>query len=186
MNIVLQMTIGTKLAGRFARHAMCVLALALSVSACASSPTAPVVPLVQIVAVSPAQGSTFGGTDVTISGTNFGSAPTVVLGGIPATAVTVSNGSTIVATTAAHAAGPADVVVTTGDGKTGKLANGYTYVAPDVVNAPPAIQSIIPLGSRQKEPPAYANLGEPINVTATVTDAETAVSALEFEWSADV
>jgi hypothetical protein len=88
--------------------------------------------------------------------------------------------------TAAHAAGPADVVVTTADGKTGRLANGFTYVAANVVNAPPVIQSIVAVGSRQKEPSAYADLGEAITVSATVTDAETAVSALTFEWSADV
>jgi hypothetical protein len=60
----------TKQAGRFARRAAYLLALALTISACGSSPTAPAVPVVQIVAVSPAQGSTFGGTPVTISGTN--------------------------------------------------------------------------------------------------------------------
>ena len=175
----------TKQAGRFVRRAGYMLALTLSVGACGSSPTAPA-PLVQIVAVSPAQGTTFGGTPVTISGTNFGSAPNVIVGGIAATAVTVSGGSTITAMTAAHAAGPADVVVTTSDGKTGTLPNGYTYVSPTAVNAPPVIQSIVAQGSRQKEPSAYADLGEAINVTATVTDTETSVSALTFEWSADV
>jgi hypothetical protein len=176
----------TKPAGRFAPRAVSLLALALFVGACGSSPTAPTGPLVTVTSVSPAQGSTFGGTQVTISGANFGAAPSVTIGGAAATAVTVTNTTTIVATTAPHSAGAANVVVNTADGKSGTLTNGYTYVAQNVMNAPPVIQSIAAAGSRQKEPSAYADLGEAITVTATVTDAETAVSALTFEWSADV
>src|SRR5207302_1271219 len=47
----------------------------------------------------------------------------------------------ITATTAAHAAGAVNVVVTNTDGQSGTLANGYTYVSP---NPPPTVSSVTP------------------------------------------
>ena len=41
--------------------------------------------------------------------------------------MTVVNSTTITATTAAHAAGAVNVVVTNTDGQSGTLTNGYTY-----------------------------------------------------------
>lgn len=134
--------------------------------------------------MSPARGSTFGGTQVTISGTGFDPASAVTIGGVAPATVTVSNASTIIVTTASHAAGAADVVVNSA-GKIGTLPNGYTFVAPTIENAAPVVQSVTAAGSRQNQPERYANLGEPVNVTATVTDTETATAALTFEWTAD-
>jgi hypothetical protein len=51
----------------------------------------------------------------------------VSVGGTAATGVTVVNGTTITATTAAHAAGTVNVVVTNTDAQSGTLTNGYTY-----------------------------------------------------------
>ncbi|QXH44848.1 autotransporter domain-containing protein [Pseudomonas xanthosomatis] len=79
--------------------------------------------------VSPNNGSTAGGTSVTLTGTNLTGATAVTIGGTAATSVTVVNATTITATTPAHAAGAVNVVVTT-PGGTATLTNAYTYVTP--------------------------------------------------------
>ncbi len=64
---------------------------------------------------------------MTITGTGFLAGATVSLGGTAATGVTVVNSTSITATTAAHAAGAVNVVVTNSDAQSGTLTNGYTY-----------------------------------------------------------
>src|SRR5207245_11501299 len=54
---------------------------------------------------------------------------TVAIGGAPATNVNVADSATITATTPGHAAGTADVTVTNGNGQSGTLSGGFTYVA---------------------------------------------------------
>jgi hypothetical protein len=83
-------------------------------------------------------GTTKGGTFVTITGTNFMAGATVTIGTAP-TNVTVVSATTITATTAAHAAGPVNVVVTTTAG-TGTGTNLFTYVAQPV----PTVTAISP------------------------------------------
>src|SRR5207253_1361021 len=82
-----------------------------------------------ITAISPNNGTTNGGTSVTISGTNFVSGATVSLGGVAATSVNVASASSITATTPSHAAGTVDVVVTNPDGQVATLTGGYTCTA---------------------------------------------------------
>jgi hypothetical protein len=77
--------------------------------------------------ITPASGPTTGGTTVTITGANFVSGATVSFGGTPASNVTVAGSTGITATTAAHAAGQVDVVVTNPDGQSATLSNGFTY-----------------------------------------------------------
>jgi hypothetical protein len=77
-----------------------------------------------VSSVAPSSGPTAGGTAVTITGTDFVSGATVTLGGTAATGVTVVNDTTITATTAAHAVGAVDVVVTNPDTQSGTLTNG--------------------------------------------------------------
>jgi hypothetical protein len=91
-----------------------------------SSSTAPA-PTVS--SVSPNSGTISGGTGVAITGTGFHAGATVSLGGTAATGVTVVNSSSITATTPAHAAGAANVVVTNSDSQSGTLAGGYTYTS---------------------------------------------------------
>jgi hypothetical protein len=78
--------------------------------------------------ISPATGTTNGGTAVTITGTNFVSGATVTIGGAAATGVNVASATSITATTPAGTAGAADVRVTT-IGGSGVLAGGYTYTS---------------------------------------------------------
>ena len=79
-----------------------------------------------VTSVSPNNGSTAGGTAVTITGTNFAAGATATFGGTAATNVVVVNSTTITATTPAHAAGAVTVTVTV-NGQNGNLANGFTY-----------------------------------------------------------
>ena len=84
---------------------------------------------VTVAGIVPASGSTAGGSAVTIIGDNFVSGATVTIGGVAATNVTVVNATAIAATTAAHAAGLVNVVVTNPDTQTGTLVNGFTYTS---------------------------------------------------------
>ena len=57
---------------------------------------------------------------------------------------------------------------------------------PPPVNALPVVTSIFVKGTLSREPAQYATLGETVNVTATVTDAETPLNQLTYEWSSSV
>jgi hypothetical protein len=138
----------------------------------------------QITSISPNQGTTFGGTSVTVTGSNFADPATVLVGGVPATNVVVADSTTIRAVTGAHAAGAVDVTVTAASGS-GTLRGSFTYVTPTVNNEPPRLVSLVAQGTRPRQPPQFADFDETINVTATVTDNETPTSALAFEWTAD-
>ena len=98
-------------------------------------------PAPTVTSILPTSGTTAGGTAVNINGTGFLAGATVSLGGTAATGVTVVNGTTITATTAAHAAGAVNVVVTNTDAQSGTLSNGYTYTSP---NPAPTVTSISP------------------------------------------
>ncbi|MEW6127530.1 MAG: IPT/TIG domain-containing protein [Acidobacteriota bacterium] len=103
------------------------------------STTAPP-PFINLIA--PETGNPAGATTVTITGANFVTGATVLIGGQPATNVSVTNsGFTITATTPAHAAGLVDVVVTNPDNQSVSRLNAFKYVAPP---SPPTINSITP------------------------------------------
>jgi glucose/arabinose dehydrogenase len=87
-------------------------------------------PAPTVTSVSPTSGSTSGGTSISISGNGFSPGASVLLGGVAATNVTVVNSNTITATTAAHASGAVNVVVTNSDNQSGTLVNGFTYTSP--------------------------------------------------------
>jgi hypothetical protein len=89
-------------------------------------------PLPTVTGISPNNGPTLGGTQVTITGANFTGATSVTIGGTAATFVTVVNPTTIKATTPAHVAGTVDVVVTTPPGS-GTGTGLFTYFITPVV-----------------------------------------------------
>jgi hypothetical protein len=156
------------------------LALATIVQACGSSPEGPSPSALRVTSVRPSAGSTLGGTIVTVSGANFSAGANVTIGGTTASQVTVVDSMTITAAAPPHAAGSADVSVTM-NGQTASLPAAFTYVT----NTPPSIASIVVRGAKPREPAQFADLDETVNVSATVTDAETPVSELTFSWSAD-
>ncbi|MGE3856576.1 MAG: beta strand repeat-containing protein [Dehalococcoidia bacterium] len=110
-----------------------------------------------VSSVSPNTGTTSGGTSISVTGTGFLPGAVVVIGGSPATGVTVINSTTITATTPAHAAGAVAVTVTNYDGLSGTNATGYTYKA----NAAPIVSAIAP---------ATGPLGGGTSVTITGTN----------------
>jgi hypothetical protein len=137
-----------------------------------------------VSSVAPSSGSTTGGTSVTITGTGFASDATESIGGVAATSVVVSGSTSISAVVGPRAAaGAAEVSVVSG-GKTATLANGFTFVAPSGSNRPPVISSFRSVGSRNNQPSGFADIDETVQITATVTDAETPVSSLTYEWTA--
>jgi hypothetical protein len=94
--------------------------------------------------VAPNSGPTGGGTNVTISGTNFVSGATVSFGGTAATNVTVASSTSITARTPAHAVGAVTVTVTNPDTQSGTLASGFTYTVqtqPSFIQAAAAVPS---------------------------------------------
>ncbi len=88
-----------------------------------------------ISSVSPASGTTAGGTTVTVNGTSFLSGASVSFGGTNAASVSFVNSTQLTAVTPAHAAGPVEVRVTNPSGEFASLPNGFTYVGPVVVSS---------------------------------------------------
>src|SRR5207237_3877117 len=82
-----------------------------------------------ITAISPAGGSTAGGTAVQISGSSFTAGTTITIGGAPATSVAVLSTTRLHAMTPAGAPGAADVALKTTFGAA-TLPAGFGYVAP--------------------------------------------------------
>jgi N-acetylneuraminic acid mutarotase len=89
--------------------------------------TTPPTPVV--TAVNPNTGRTLGGTVVTITGSNFTSATSATFGGTPATTFSVSNSTTVIATTPYRPPGTVNVAVITSLGVTGTGTNLFTYTA---------------------------------------------------------
>ena len=83
--------------------------------------------------MTPTQGSTPGGTNATITGTNLALTSSVTFGGTAGTIVS-KNATTVVVRVPAKAAGVHAVVVTTPAG-TATVTGGYTYYAPPTITS---------------------------------------------------
>jgi hypothetical protein len=125
---------------KFAVLLAIVLSIGLMVGCAQKPPT--------LTKVDPATASASGGTEITITGTGFKvtPAPTVTIGGNPASGVKVTAKTTLKATVPAGVAGPADIVVTNAKAKVKSLPfKGFSYYedvtvmssVPDVTAAPP-------------------------------------------------
>ncbi len=97
-------------------------------------------PAPDITTLSVASGTSLGGTQLTISGTNFSAGTTVSFGGTAAASAAALNATTITARTPGHAAGAVDVTVTLADGQSDTLPSAFTFNAA----APPTITSVTP------------------------------------------
>ena len=127
-------------------------------------------PAPTVTSVSPNNGSTSGGTAVTITGTNFAAGATVMFGGTAATNVVVRNSTAITATTPAGSAGAVTVTVTDPGSLSGSLANGFTYIAP------PTVTSVSPNNGSTSGGTAVTITGANFASGATVTFGSTAAS----------
>ena len=92
------------------------------------------VPAPTITSLSPATGSTAGGTSVTLTGANYASGASVTFGAAAATNVSVVSATQITCLAPAHAAGVVDVTVTV-NGISNSLLGGFTYDAPPVISS---------------------------------------------------
>jgi hypothetical protein len=108
-----------------------------------------------VSAVSPASGSTLGGTQVVLTGTNLNGATQVTFGTTAATAFTVNSSTQITATAPALSAGVVDVTVTTPYGTSANSsADHYTALA---------VPTVTSLGTTS----GYAAGGTVLTVTGT-------------------
>ena len=97
-----------------------------------SSPAGVVASAPTVSAINPVYGVTAGGTAVTLTGTGFTGATAVSIGDAAATNVTVVSDTSLTATTPAHAAGTASVLVTTPAGTNAANSLFSYYDAPTV------------------------------------------------------
>src|SRR5690606_5058307 len=129
-----------------------------------------------LASLTPATGTTAGGTSVVLTGADLTGATAVTFGGTAATSFTVDSATQITAITPAHAAGAVDVAVTTPGGTT-TLAGAFTYAAPVSTDASLASLAV----STGTLDPAFAtgitsyaldvpNAASSITVTPTATD----------------
>ena len=93
-----------------------------------------------VTSIQPSSGTTFGGTPVTILGIGFNGTTSVSFGSEPASKVTVTSNTEIVATSPAQNAGTYNIVVSTSRAASPKVVvDRFTYVIP-----PPVISEILP------------------------------------------
>jgi hypothetical protein len=85
-----------------------------------------VVPAPALSSIDPVSGPTSGGTNVTLTGSNFDSSCTVDFGGAAGTAVGAPTSTTITTTTTAHSAGAVTVTVSCSGGAA-SLAGAFTF-----------------------------------------------------------
>ena len=119
-----------------------------------------------VTGVSPASGSTLGGTLVTVTGTNLSGATAVKFGSLAATNVTVNSATTVTATTPGEVVGPVDVSVTTpgGTSPVNAPADQFTFTPPPL----PTVTGVSPTGG-----PTTG--GTPVTITGTNFTGATAV-----------
>ncbi|MGD0089866.1 MAG: IPT/TIG domain-containing protein [Planctomycetota bacterium] len=84
--------------------------------------------------ITPANGPTNGGTNVTLTGTNFADGALVYFGDMQATSTSFVSATRLLATAPAHAAGAVDVNAANPDGQVGALAHGFTFGGLTVTN----------------------------------------------------
>lgn len=87
-----------------------------------------------LASVSPGEGSTAGGTVVTLTGTDFRAGATVLFGSIAGASVTLASATQLTALAPAHDAGVVTVVVQNDDGQRAELAAAYLFVAPPTLS----------------------------------------------------
>lgn len=131
-------------------------------------------PVPNVTSVSPNSGSSSGGTNVSISGSDFSAGSTVKFGGVNATNVNVVNANLITATTPAHASGSVDVTVTSSDLQSSVLSNGYTFLfGDDPGNEPPQVTAS---GSPISGPAPLS-----VNFTSTASDSDGFI--VSYSWT---
>ena len=158
------------------------IALAVVGTTCNNTPTGPgSITDFAIHSVTPSSGPATGGTEVTIRGVGFATGTAITIGGRPATDLIVRGSDSVSAKTpASTVAGPVDVAVAL-NGRTHVLENGFRYETLPP-NSAPVIRTITAQGTRPRQPAAFADYGETIQVSLSVVDAESAPAQLLYQW----
>ena len=132
-----------------------------------------------ISSVSPATGSTLGGTFITITGTDLDGTTSVTIGGVAATSLNVISPTSITAVTPAGAAGLADVVVVTVVGNA--IGSGaFTFVTP------PTISSVSPATGSTAGGTFITITGTNLDGTTSVTVGGVAATSLNVISSTSI
>src|SRR5439155_229669 len=119
-----------------------------------------------VVAITPLNGPSSGGTQVTISGTAFQPGATATIGGVALSGVAVTAGTTLIGTTGAHAPSTGNaVVVINPDSQSTTCACTYTY---DPAPAP-TVASISPVNGPSAGGTAVTISGTDFQTGATAT-----------------
>ena len=117
-----------------------------------------------VTSVTPLQGLTSGGTEITINGTNLGGTLAVEVGGVACTNLQVLSSTLVKAVTPARKSLGAVAITVISEAGTATAAGAFTYVSPTV--------------------PTWATLIEALPDPAVVTDAalRNAITASGFAW----
>lgn len=96
----------------------------------------------RIYRLTPSYDRTAGGSVITLTGDFFiaesdGSTPVVLIGGLPATGVTIVNRNTLTAVAPANTVGLVDVQITNAHGQTSTLEDSFTYLEARIVSVDP-------------------------------------------------
>jgi len=124
-----------------------------------------------LTSVSPATGSTLGGTNITLTGTNFNSTFTVSVAGFVCTNPIYSSATSSTCVTPAGTAGAQNVITRTPYGSA-TLASGFTYIAPPTVTAivPNIASTTAPTGNGTgTNGPQFSIAGTNFGAAPTVT-----------------
>ncbi len=115
---------GSGLAPRFRRG--------VAVSSDVSLPDTLLLPLTvpSVSSVSPPSGTTAGGQTINIGGTGFQPDATVLIGGVAATNINVTSGTSLTCATPPHPAGGVSVTVTNPGNQASTVNGSYTYTEP--------------------------------------------------------
>lgn len=129
--------------------------------------------------ISPSFGTTAGQNTVTISGTGFTGATSVLFGATTVSNITVVNNNRITVTAPAHAAGAADIVVTGSGYSSGTLP--YTYYTPPTLGA--IAPAIGPVAGGQQVSLSGSTLSDVSAVKFGTTSAAFTISSDSTIWA---
>jgi hypothetical protein len=127
--------------------------------------------------VMPSSGSSEGGEEVTLQGTDFAD-PAVFLGAVQAEVVRWSSTEVVVQTPPSTSSGAVDVIVQNGvDGQTSRVADGFVYELPR-----PRVDSVFPRRVRQDggTPMVVDGAGFRLDVEVDYADGDTRLPAAAF------
>ena len=130
-----------------------------------------------ITSINPYSGPEAGGTDVTITGSNFQDGATVDFGNSTARDVVFVSSASLTAVTPAHSPGIVSVTVRNPDGLTDTLSTSFAFVAPA---PPPVITSISPNSGTESGGTVVIITGSAFQSGATVSFANSPSTGVIF------